>query len=181
MVTVSVGDPAGTSDEGLIEQAEVATAFLKGLCEVLGVEGFSIGHRLEGEILDIDVSGTQAGFLVGRHGTSLAALEELTKAVIYGRQGRLVGRVNVDVMGYKAKRAVALEQFVKAQIDRVIAGGEEVAIEPMPSEDRKIVHQTVAEMPGVSSRSAGVEPRRYVVIVPDPAPELPDDPDPDPS
>ncbi|MFY1004978.1 protein jag, partial [Escherichia coli] len=72
----------------------------------------------------------------------------------------------VDVGGYQAKRRAALEQFSRNLAERVRASGNEVALEPMPPADRKVVHDTVAAIDGVGTASEGEEPRRRVVIRP---------------
>ena len=75
-------------------------------------------------------------------------------------------RIHVDVGGYQAKRRAALEQFSRDIAQRVQESGNEVALEPMPPADRKVVHDTVAAIDGVTTASEGEEPRRRVVIRP---------------
>ena len=75
-------------------------------------------------------------------------------------------RVHVDVGGYRAKRREALAEFARQLAERVRDEDEEQALEPMGASDRKVVHDVVAEVDGVSTISVGEEPRRRVVIRP---------------
>ena len=86
---------------------------------------------------------TELGLLVGPKGATLSAIEELTRAVVQREAGGHAARVRVDVAGYRAKRRVALEAFTRKVVDEVLETGEEQAMEPMGSIDRKTVHDTV--------------------------------------
>jgi spoIIIJ-associated protein len=70
------------------------------------------------------------------------------------------------VGGYRAKRRAALEAFTRKVVDEVLETGEERAMEPMGSVDRKTVHDVVNDIDGVETSSEGEDPRRYVVIRP---------------
>ena len=72
--------------------------------------------------------------------------------------------MRIDVGGYKAKRREALAAFTQEIVARVLETGKETALEPMPASDRKVVHDTVAEIDGAATISDGEEPRRRVVI-----------------
>ena len=74
--------------------------------------------------------------------------------------------MRVDVAGYRQRRREALERFARTVAEEVRASGVQKALEPMSPPDRKIVHDTVNEMDGVSTLSEGDEPRRRVVITP---------------
>jgi spoIIIJ-associated protein len=68
------------------------------------------------------------------------------------------------VAGYRAKRREALAEFTRGLVERVLESGREQVLDPMPPPDRKVVHDTVAEVDGVETASEGEEPRRRVVI-----------------
>jgi spoIIIJ-associated protein len=80
--------------------------------------------------------------------------------------GGHAARVRVDIAGYRAKRRAALETFTRKVVEEVLTTGEERAMEPMGSIDRKTVHDTVNDIDGVETTSEGEDPRRYVVIRP---------------
>jgi spoIIIJ-associated protein len=74
----------------------------------------------------------------------------------------------VDVAGYRQARREALARFTKDVAAKVLDTGEAVTLEPMTPADRKVVHDTANEIEGVSTASEGEEPRRRVVILPEP-------------
>jgi len=94
-------------------------------------------------------------------------VQEVTRSVVQTRAGEGAGRVGVDIAGYRMKRREALEKFARDQADKVRVSGEELVFEEMMAPDRKIIHDTVAEIDGVSTRSEGEEPHRYVVMFKD--------------
>ncbi len=75
-------------------------------------------------------------------------------------------RINVDVAGYRARRREALAHFAEELAGKVRESGKDQALEPMPPADRKVVHDTIAELEGVTTMSEGEEPLRRVVVRP---------------
>jgi spoIIIJ-associated protein len=103
------------------------------------------------------------GLLIGRHGHTLDALQELVRAVVQRQlQGRC--RVVVDVEDYRKRRRTQLARRAREAAQRVGKTGRAEALEPMSSFERKVVHDTVAELGGVETSSEGEEPNRRVVI-----------------
>ena len=92
--------------------------------------------------------------------------EELVRTVVQRQTGGHGVRVHVDVAGYRAKRREALSEFARQLAERVRDEDAEQALEPMSASDRKVVHDVVAEVEGVSTTSEGEDPRRRVVIRP---------------
>ena len=101
--------------------------------------------------------------LIGRHGQTLDAIQELTRMVVGRRLDERV-RVIVDVEDYRKRRESRLEEKAREAAERVLRTGREEALEPMNPFERKIVHDAVAEIDGVESASRGEEPDRSVVI-----------------
>ena len=147
------------------EQAEVAARFLDGL-----VTAFDVGARVEASIADevvtVEILGDNLGLLVGPKGATMHAIEELVRTVVQRETDGRGARIYVDVGGYRAKRRVALEQFTQEIAARVVESGRPLALEPMPSSDRKVVHDAAALIDGVVSESEGDDPRRRVVLRP---------------
>ncbi len=158
--------PAVEHDEVPVEeQAEAAEEFVAGLVAAIGLEG-EIESSIDDDTIELRVEGSELGLLVGPKGATLSAIEELTRAVVQREAGGHAARVRVDVAGYRAKRRVALEEFTKKVVAEVLESGEERAMEPMGSIDRKTVHDAVNDVDGVETTSEGEDPRRYVVISP---------------
>ena len=150
----------------LQEQAEVARVFLEGLMERLGLEGSVDTRVLDEETVEVAATGEELGILVGPRGSTLAALQDVTRTVVQRRFPSKTDRILVDVAGYRERRAAALQRFSKQVAEEVLASGEERALEPMSPPDRKVVHDTINEIDGVATRSEGEDPSRYIVIAP---------------
>jgi spoIIIJ-associated protein len=152
-------------DVSVEEQAEVAERFTRGL-----VAAFALGARvetvIEDDVVTVAIQGDNLGLLVGPKGATMHAIEELVRTVVQRETDGHGARIYVDVAGYRAKRRAALEGFTREVAQKVIDSGRPMALEPMPSSDRKIVHDTAAEIDGIASESEGDDPRRRVVLRP---------------
>lgn len=154
------------SDVSVEEQAQEAETFTRGLVDAFGAPA-TVATIIddEGGIL-VDVTGADLGLLVGPRGATLQAIEELVRTVVQRRTEGHGTRINVDVAGYRARRREALAQFAEELAATVRESGQEKALEPMSPSDRKVVHDTIAELEGVATMSEGEEPRRRVVVRP---------------
>jgi spoIIIJ-associated protein len=147
------------------EQARAALEFTTGL-----VDAFDLGAHVETVIEDgavlVEVTGDNLGLLVGPKGATLGAIEELVRTVVQRQTDGHGARINVDVAGYRAKRRDALEEFTRSLANKVLETGRSQRLEPMSAADRKVVHDTAAEIEGVITESEGEDPRRRVVLHP---------------
>ena len=149
------------------EQAGAATRFTDQLVRAFGLSADVAAEVVDDDIeLRIDGEGSSLGVLVGPKGATLQALEELVRAVVQHAAGGQSARLHLDVAGYRERRREALAAFVEQVANEVRDSGSERALEPMSPPDRKVVHDTVAELDGVETTSVGEEPRRRVVIKP---------------
>jgi spoIIIJ-associated protein len=112
-----------------------------------------------------DVDGDDSGLLIGRRGETLRALQFLVSFIASRRLG---DRVNlfVDVSGYQERRYETLRSLAQRNARRVASSGREVTLEPMPPNERRIVHMALADDPDVNTVSDGVGDGRRVVIEP---------------
>jgi spoIIIJ-associated protein len=150
----------------LDQQGEVAAEFLRGLTEAFGLEADVRVVRPDEDTAEVQLSGSDLGILIGQKGATLTAVQALTRTVVFTRTGANNGHINVDVGGYRQKRTEALVRFATEVAGRVKESGARTVLEPMSSLDRKIVHDTIAGIDGVSTISEGEEPRRRVVVLP---------------
>ena len=163
-------EPAAVSDTEttevpLAEQGEVAAAFVRGVLERFGAPEASVTtHDVDEDTLEVRVEGEGLGLLIGQKGAALQSLQELTRTVVQRQTGARTGRILVDVSGYRAKRKEALERFARKIADDVLASATRVVLEPMNPSDRKVIHDTINGIDGVSTSSEGEEPRRRVVV-----------------
>lgn len=150
----------------LDEQGRVAEEFLKGLISEFGLEA-SLRVTTSGEEeVKLDLAGSDLGLLIGQKGSTLLALQDLTRTAVHHKTGAGNGRILVDVGAYRQKRSEALAQFAQQLAEKVKETGSPTALEPMAAPDRKVVHDALTGVDGVSTISEGEEPRRRVVIVP---------------
>ncbi len=158
-------DDAPTLDE-LEEQADAAADFLEELLARMDIDAIAEPNALEGHMYVDIVDGAEEdmSLLIGHHGQTLEAIQEITRMAVGRRLDQRV-RVIVDVEDYRKRREARLEEDAREIAGRVRDTGEEEALEPMNSYERKLVHDALAEIDGVETESRGVDPERYVVIV----------------
>jgi spoIIIJ-associated protein len=118
------------------------------------------------ERLVASCTGADLGVLIGRRGQTIDAIQYLASAILFRPEADERKEVVVDAAGYRARRQGTLEALADRSADRARRSGEAVALEPMTSAERKIVHVRLAEVEGVVTRSEGSEPHRYVVVEP---------------
>ena len=145
---------------------QAAVEFMSGLTEAFGVEA-STSLEVDGTDLDVKVDGASLGLLVGPGGRTLLAIQDLARVASQRRLDDHDTRLRIDVAGYRERRREALERFAQAVAKQVLESQSPKALEPMPSADRKVIHDTVVDIDGVSSRSDGDDPARRVVIFPE--------------
>lgn len=171
--------PRNKSDKGkqestmamtLDEQVTESEKFLTGLLEAMGVAGEVSTERVDDANAHVNITGDDLGLLIGPRGRTMNAIQDLTRVTLQKKAaGSWEGHVHVDVNGYRAKRREALVAFVQKVAADVLESGTPKALEPMSSSDRKIVHDAVNEIDGVTTSSEGRDPRRWVQISPEDA------------
>jgi spoIIIJ-associated protein len=144
---------------------EAAVAFMDGLVDAFGLAA-TTSLSVDGTELEIRVDGADLGLLIGPGGRTLLAVQDLARVAAQRRLGDHETRLRIDVAGYRERRREALERFVLTVADDVVRSGTARALEPMPSADRKVVHDVLTTVDGVSSHSEGDDPARRVVITP---------------
>jgi len=147
----------------LEREGDVAADYLEGLLDIADLDG-DIDMDVEGERALVSIVGGDLDALVGPHGKVLDALQELTRLAVTREIGER-SRLMLDVAGFRADRRTALHALGVEAANRAASTGEPVRLEPMSPFERKIVHDAVAEA-GQKSESEGVEPRRFVVVMP---------------
>ena len=115
----------------------------------------------------IDLTGEDSGLLIGRRGQTLQALQFLVNVIVRKGFGENV-RVLLDVERYRQRRETSLRDMATKVAARVAQTNRSITLEPMPPADRRIVHTTLTDHPGVTTESAGVGDNRKVTISPKP-------------
>jgi spoIIIJ-associated protein len=150
------GEASGDDESAVRELLERVAAAVSATCTVSVVD--------RGEELVATLGGPDLGLLIGRHGQTIDALQYLANALAHRRGSSR--RVVVDAAGYRERRETVLHSMAQRSAERASATGSAVALEPMTSVERKVVHEFLKDDPEVETASEGSEPNRYVVILP---------------
>ncbi len=172
-------EPTGTDDaqhsthpkRGRVEQlereGEVAADFLERLLDIVDLDG-DIDVDIDGDRAIVAIVDSEEGRvprrLVGPDGRVLEALQELTRMAVQASLGER-SRIMLDVAGHREERRAAVVDVARTVIRDVQEAGEARPLEPMSAFERKVVHDEVLRV-GLGSESEGVEPNRYVVVLP---------------
>jgi spoIIIJ-associated protein len=147
----------------LEQEGEIAADYLEELLDIADLDG-DIDMDVEGDRASVSIVGAELSQLVGRNGEVLEALQELTRLAVYRETGER-SRLMLDISEYRARKRTELEKLAADTVAEVKESGEAVELDPMTPFERKVVHDAVAAA-GLTSESEGVEPRRYVVVLP---------------
>ena len=156
--------PAVSTEPKYTEGVKADTErFLRGLLERMGVKAeIEITDRDNGGIL-VNLSGPGMGAVIGRRGETLDAIQHLTNyAVNRGSDKRC--HISVDAESYRAKREESLVHLAEKMAAKVVKYKRSMALEPMNSYERHVIHTALQNFEGVSTSSTGTEPNRRVVV-----------------
>ena len=142
-----------------------AVTFMEGLTSAFGNDA-EVSVRVDGIELEVTVTGTELGLLVGPGGRTLDAVQDLARVAAQRRLGDHETRLRVDVAGYRERREAALASFANDVAQQVITSGTARSLEPMTSADRKVIHDVLNEIDGVTTRSVGEDPDRRIIVDP---------------
>ncbi len=161
---------AETADDEDESIAELATSLLLRMLELMGVDA-QVERRMvqaqDGETppIYLNIVGNELGMLIGRHGETLASIQYLVRLMVNQKVHHWANIV-VDVDGYKERRAERLQQLALRMADQVIQTGRGVSLEPMPPNERRLIHIALRDHPHVYTESTGEDDRRKVQILP---------------
>jgi spoIIIJ-associated protein len=113
----------------------------------------------------VDISGDDLSILIGRKAETLDALQFITRLIVGKEMGR-AAHLSIDVEGYRSRRERSLEQLAHRMANQAIKTGRRQTLEPMPPNERRIIHIALRDNDEVSTESVGEEPRRKVMIIP---------------
>jgi spoIIIJ-associated protein len=147
------------------EVGAAAVAFMEGLTAAFGARG-DVAVEIDGLELEVKVTGSELGLLVGPGGRTLNAVQDLARVAAQRRLGDHETRLRIDVAGYRERREAALGAFARDIAEQVRASGTARSLEPMTSADRKVIHDVLTDEDGVSSRSVGEDPDRRIIVEP---------------
>ena len=153
--TYAPAQPGSTEEK--IEQ------FLKGLLEHMGSNAVPHAWKEEENAYKVDLVGDDLGYLIGRRGDTLDAIQHLCNySVKRGVEGHI--RINVDAEEYREKREDSLRRYARKKAQQVLKNRRRTTLEPMNAYERHVIHATLQEMDNITTHSTGTEPNRRVVI-----------------
>jgi spoIIIJ-associated protein len=153
------------------EEAETARETLERMLDLLEFPNVVTIRNIERDRgttnIHLDVAGDDVGLLIGRHGETLSSLQFLLNACL-SKQLPKGTRVIVDVEHYRDRREQSLRGIALRAADRASRDRRPVTLQPMPPNERRIIHLTLQTSPYVTTESTGEGPERRVVITPKP-------------
>ena len=149
------------AEAGSVE--EKIEQFLKGLLEHMGSE--AVPHAVKGEdnTYRVELVGKDLGYLIGRRGDTLDAIQHLCNYSI-NRDVEGHVRINVDAEDYRAKREDSLRKYARKKAQQVLKARRRTTLEPMNAYERHVIHATLQEVDNITTYSTGTEPNRRVVV-----------------
>jgi spoIIIJ-associated protein len=144
--------------------ADALTAMLERIVGALGLDA-RVSVTDDGEIVTGTLEGEELGLFIGRHGTTIDAVQHLAMRVVASAAGER-RRVEIDAEGYRARRAEALQGQADEAAGEALRFGRAVSLDAMGATERKLVHEYLRDRGDVETYSEGDEPNRHLVVAP---------------
>ena len=142
---------------------EKIETFLKGLLEHMNSDAVPHAWKTDDTTYMVELTGSDLGYLIGRRGDTLDALQHLSNyAINRGVEGHI--RINVDAEQYRQKREDSLRRYAQKKAQQVLKAHRRTTLEPMNAYERHVIHATLQDMDRITTYSVGTEPNRRVVI-----------------
>ena len=148
-------EPGSTEEK--IEQ------FIQGLLEHMDSKAVPHCWKVDGNTYKVDLTGEDLGYLIGRRGDTLDAIQHLTNYTVNRDVDGHI-RVNVDAESYREKREDSLRRYARKKAQQVLKARRRTTLEPMNAYERHVIHAALQDMENITTHSTGVEPNRRVVI-----------------
>lgn len=156
--------PAVVKVKAKIDPIEEATKFIKSVCLEMGID-VDVQVTVSGKEVNFLLSSSKMGYIIGKRGQTLNALQSLTQLVL-NRYADHFMIVRLDGENYRKKREESLTILAQKLANKALRERKPVSLEPMPSFERRIIHSALADNDKVTTYSEGVEPNRHLVIAP---------------
>ena len=149
------------AEPGSVE--EKIEQFIKGLLEHMNSNAVPHCWKADSNTYKVDLVGEDLGYLIGRRGDTLDAIQHLSNyAINRDVEGHI--RINVDAESYREKREDSLRRYARKKAQQVLKARRRTTLEPMNAYERHVIHATLQEMENITTYSTGTEPNRRVVI-----------------
>lgn len=162
------GNPAKVRAWVSLSPAQTAEDFIKSVLNAMNLNSLTVETQETEKGVNFKVEGEDIGYVIGRRGETLDALQYLTSLVANHNTEESYFKVTVDTGNYREKREKTLEILGRKIAIKVAKTGKKVVLEPMNPYERRIIHTAVQKINGAYSESEGENANRHVVILPDP-------------
>ena len=142
---------------------EKIETFIKGLLMHMGSNAVPHAQKADNDTYNVDLVGEDLGFLIGRRGDTLDAIQHLANySINRGISGHI--RINVDAEEYRQKREESLRRYAQKKAQQVLKAHRRTTLEPMNAYERHLIHAALQDTDRITTYSVGTEPNRRVVI-----------------
>ena len=152
-------------EKNQVDSIEETKSYIKSIAESMGITDLRFEQVVEGKYVSIKLQSKDAAKLIGKRGQTLNSIQQLAQLVL-NKSSKTFMMLKLDVEDYRERRQIALEQLAERMADKAIRTNSKVKFEPMPSYERKIIHNALANRLDIETYSEGEEPHRYLVIEP---------------
>jgi spoIIIJ-associated protein len=167
----SIGEAAAESEDDDAEALRVTVETIEELLERMGVAARVEANWGQADSpdrirpLQVDIRGDDLSILIGRRGETLASLQYITRLIV-GKELRRPVAIIIDIEGYRARRERQLRQLARRVANQAVETSRIMSLEPMPANERRIIHIELRDNPDVETESVGEGNRRKVTIIP---------------
>jgi spoIIIJ-associated protein len=153
--------PKQSNERAIQETKDYIQSIAKGMM----IEDLKVTHKENGKQVSFYLESEKVAMLIGKRGNTLNSLQQLAQLVAnkYSNQFMMV---ELDAENYRERRQETLEQLAERMADKAIRTGGRIQFEPMPSYERKVIHQALSRRMDIDTYSEGKDPNRYLVIEP---------------
>lgn len=155
--------PVKEEAKELTETEAQAKDFVDNLIKLMGISDYRLNVTTSGKTVKISVNGKNMGALIGKRGDTMYAIQYLASLAVNKEDGQFA-RIEFDVENYRAKRTAALEKLAVRMAEKVVKNKKNMTLECMQAYERRVIHATLQDFKGVSTRSVGEDPFRKVII-----------------
>ncbi len=145
------------------EAIEETKRYIADMAKEMGIEDLVITYETKGKYINFQLESEKAAFLIGKRGQTLNAIQQLAQLVA-NKVTKQFKIVRIDVADYRERREQSLEQLADRMADRAVRTKRQVALEPMPSYERKVIHNALSLRLDIETFSDGKDPYRHIVI-----------------
>ena len=147
----------------LCDAIEFTEKYVRDVVESLGVGGVSVKTSLEDDIIRVQIDSDHNPILIGKNGTTLQALNEIVRLAVSGKFRRRF-RILLDIGDYKNAKYSRVASIARRTAKEVQKSKVDVTLDPMPSDERRVVHSAVSEFSHIKTESTGEGHNRAVTI-----------------